>query len=93
MTNPTVPDKYKNVQSTLVYIGQHSIIVSNAIVLPGVTVGEGNSFDPFSFINYDSEPWSINVGMPFKKIKNRNKNLLQLEKQYENDITLRKGEK
>lgn len=82
MTNPTVPDKYKNVQSAPVYIGRHSIIGSNAVVLPGVTVAEGSSFGSFSFINHDSEPWSINVGIPFKKIKERSRNLLQFEKEY-----------
>lgn len=82
MTNPTIPDKYKNVQSAPVYIGRHSIIGSNAVVLPGVTVSEGSSFGSFSFINHDSEPWSINVGIPFKKIKYRSKNLLKLEKEY-----------
>lgn len=82
MTNPTIPEKYKNVQSAPVYIGRHSIIGSNAVVLPGVSVSEGSSFGSFSFINHDSEPWSINVGIPFKKIKDRSKNLLQLEKEY-----------
>ena len=82
MTNPTIPDKYKNVSSAPVFIGRHSIIGSNAIVLPGVTVSEGSSFGSFSFINHDSEPWSINVGIPFRKIKDRSKNLLQLEQEY-----------
>lgn len=87
MTNPTIPDKYKNVQSAPVYIGRHSIIGSNAVVLPGVTISEGSSFGSFSFINHDSEPWSINVGIPFKKIRDRSKNLIQLEKEYLKDVT------
>lgn len=82
MTNPMIPEKYKNVQSAPVFIGRHSIIGSNAVVLPGVIVSEGSSFGSFSFINHDSEPWSINVGIPFKKIKDRSKNLLQLENEY-----------
>lgn len=82
MTNPTVPDEYKNVESAPVYIGRHSIIGSNAVILPGVVIAEGSSFGSFSFINHNSEPWSINVGIPFKKIKDRSKNLLKLEKEY-----------
>jgi len=85
MTNPTIPDKYKNVQSAPVHIGRHVIIGSNAVVLPGVNIAEGSSFGSFSFINHDSEPWSINVGVPFKKIRDRSKNLLELEKQYLED--------
>lgn len=82
MTNPTIPDEYKNVQSAPVHIGRHVIIGSNAVVLPGVTIADGSSFGSFSFINHDSEPWSINVGIPFRKIKDRSKNLLELEKKY-----------
>lgn len=82
MTNPTVPDEYKNVESAPVHIGRHSIIGSNAVILPGVVIAEGSSFGSFSFINHNSEPWSINVGIPFKKIKDRSKNLLKLEKEY-----------
>lgn len=86
MTNPTIPDKYKNVESAPVHIGRHVIIGSNSVVLPGVNIEEGSSFGSFSFINRDSEPWSINVGIPFKKIKERSKNLLKLEEQYLNDV-------
>ena len=82
MTNPTIPDEFKNVVSAPVHICRHVIIGSNAVVLPGVTIAEGSSFGSFSFINHDSEPWSINVGIPFKKIKDRSRNLLKQEKKY-----------
>ncbi len=82
MTNPTIPDEYKNVTSAPVHIGKHVIIGSTSVVLPGVNVAEGSSFGSFSFINRDPEPWSINAGIPFKKIKDRGKNLLELEKKY-----------
>lgn len=82
MTNPTIPEKYKKVQSAPVHIGRHSIIGSTSVVLPKVVIAEGSSFGSFSFINHNSEPWSINVGIPFKKIKDRSKNLLELEKEY-----------
>lgn len=82
MTNPTIPDEYKNVKSEAVRIGTHVIIGASSVVLPGVYLKEGSSFGAFSFINHSSEPWSINAGIPFKKIKNRSKNLLELEKKY-----------
>lgn len=82
MTNPTIPGEFKNVLSAAVYIGKHSIIGCNAVILPGVHIAEGSSFGSFSFINRDSEPWTINVGIPFRKIKDRSKNVLVLEKKY-----------
>ena len=80
MTNPMISDKYKNVKSEEVVIERHVIIGSGCVVLPGVVLREGSSFGAMTFINRDSEPWSINVGIPFKKIKDRSKELLELEK-------------
>lgn len=82
MTNPTVPEKYKLVESAPVHIGKHVIIGSTSVVLPGVEIAEGSSFGSFSFINHDSMPWSMNVGIPFKKIKERSKKALELEMIY-----------
>lgn len=79
LTNPMVPAEYKNVENKPVYIGRHAIIGSTSVVMPGVKIAEGSSFGSFSFINRDSEPWSINVGIPFTKIRNRSKELLKLE--------------
>ncbi|WRK53651.1 hypothetical protein SD457_00435 [Coprobacillaceae bacterium CR2/5/TPMF4] len=71
MTNPTIPDEFKNLLSKPVYIGKHVIIGTTSVVLPGVKIAEGSSFGAFSFINHDSDEWSINCGIPYKKIKNR----------------------
>lgn len=82
MTNPMIPDEYKKIKSETVYIEKHVIIGSTTVVLPGVRLKEGSAFGSLSFVNRDSEPWSINAGIPFKKIKNRSKKLLSLEKRF-----------
>lgn len=82
MTNPTIPEQFKNVHHAPVYIGRHVIIGAMSVVLPGVSIAEGSSFGAFSFINHDSEEWSINVGIPFRKIKDRSRNLLKLEEEF-----------
>lgn len=80
MTNPMISDEYKKVNSAPVYIGKHVIVGSTSVILPGVELSEGSSFGCFSMINHNSEPWSINVGIPFKKIKDRSRDLLKFEK-------------
>ncbi|MDD6824959.1 MAG: acyltransferase [Oscillospiraceae bacterium] len=82
LTNPTIPNEYKNVCSAPVHIEKHVIIGSTSVVLPGVTIREGSSFGAFSFINRDSEPWSVNAGIPFQRIRDRSKDLLDLEEEY-----------
>lgn len=47
---------------------------------------EGSAFGSFSFITQDSEEWSINVGIPAKKIKDRKRNILELEQKMMEDM-------
>lgn len=85
LTNPTVPDKYKNVINDKVTMGEHALIGTGCTVLPGVTVGDGVSVGAMSLINKDLEEWSIYVGIPCKKIKDRSKKLLELAEEYEKE--------
>lgn len=85
MTNPMVPDEYKKVKSAPVYIRKHVIIGATSVILPGVELAEGSSFGCFSMINHNSEPWSINAGIPFKKIKDRRRDIRMLEKKLKNN--------
>lgn len=82
MTNPLIPEKYKNTIKKEVFIGKNVIIGSGCTILPGVTLKEGSSFGSMSLVKNNSEPWSVNVGIPAKKIKDRKKQLLDLEKQF-----------
>ena len=82
MTNPMVPNKYKNIQSEKVTIERHVIIGSGSIILPGVVLSEGSAFGAMTLINKSSEPWSINTGIPYKRMKERSKNLLYLEEEF-----------
>lgn len=82
MTNPTVPDRYKNEIKKQVVIGRHCIIGTLSIVLPGVLIREGTSVWARSMVTKDTEEWSIYSGSPAKKIKNRNRGLLDYEVNY-----------
>lgn len=86
MTNPMVPEKYKNVESRPVHIGRHVIIGATSVILPGVILREGSAFGSFSFITQDSEEWSINTGIPSCKIKDRKRNILELEQEMMEDM-------
>lgn len=84
MTNPTVPDEYKKVQNKPVYIGKHVIIGSGCTILPGVYLSEGVALGAMSLFKTKGEPWKIYAGIPAKVIKDRNRGLLELEKEYVN---------
>lgn len=84
MTNPMVPDRYKpgNVGKEVI-INRHAIVGAGSVVLPGVVVGEGSSIGAMSLCVHDTEAWSINTGIPARKTKDREKKLLDLEKEFE----------
>jgi acetyltransferase-like isoleucine patch superfamily enzyme len=82
MTNPTVPMKFRKIMRARVEIGRHAIVGAGAIIFPGVILGEGSSVGSFSMITKSTEPWSVYFGIPAKKIKNRRRDLLELEREY-----------
>lgn len=86
LTGPMVPNLYRNVQDAEVFIGKHVIIGSSSMVMPGVVIGEGCAFGAFSFINHSTSPWTVNVGIPCETIRERERNLLKLEKEMINEI-------
>lgn len=82
MTNSTVPKQFKNEIFESVSIGRHSIIGAGSIIMPGANIGEGNAIGANSLVVRSTEQWSIYVGSPAKKLKQRKKDLLELEQQY-----------
>lgn len=81
MTNPTIPDEFRGVTGGYIYIGKHALIGTGCTVLPGVKIGDGASIGSMSLINKDIEEFTMNVGIPCRKIKDRSKNILVLEEE------------
>lgn len=82
MTNPMVPDNFKNVQHAPVHIGRHVIVGSGSVVLPGTVLGDGSAVGALSLVTSNCEEFGIYAGTPAKRISNRSKNLLELEREF-----------
>ena len=82
MTNPMVPEQYKKVQNAETVIGRHAVIGSGTTILQGVTVGEGAAVGAMSLVKKPLAPWKIYAGIPCKAIKDRKKEVLELEKSF-----------
>lgn len=85
MTNPTIPDKYKNLEKAPVTIGNHVIVGTGSTILPGVDLKIGTAVGAMSLVKKSTEPWKIYAGIPAKPIKERTRNLLELERCYLED--------
>ncbi len=82
MTNPTIPDCYKQETKASVIIKRHAIVGAGSVILPGVVLEEGVSVGAMSMVTKGTEPWTIYFGVPAKKIRQRRRELLDLEKRY-----------
>ncbi len=82
LTNSLIPKKYKAEIYEPVSIGRHVIIGAGSIILPGVNLAEGCSIGAMTLVNKSTEPWGIYVGNPARRIKERKKDMLELEKKF-----------
>lgn len=86
MCNSTVPKKFKNEFKKEVIIKRHSIVGAGSIIMPGVVLAQGTSIGAMSLVLEPTQEWSIYVGSPAKKLKDRKKDLLTLEKLYQESL-------
>ena len=82
MTNPMVSSEFTGVVHADVRICRHALVGSGSIILPGVTLNEGAVVGALSLINKDCESFYIYSGNPARKIIQRNRQLLELEKEF-----------
>lgn len=68
-----LPEEQKNVLRSKVTIGKDAFVGTNAVVHPGVTIGEGAIIGSCSLVLEDCEPWTIYAGIPCKPIGKRPK--------------------
>jgi galactoside O-acetyltransferase len=73
LTNPQVPSEYKTEVTTTVIFEKFSILGTNAVVMPGITLGEGSIVGANSVVTKNTEPWTIYVGSPAKPVNKRDK--------------------
>ncbi len=83
LTNPTVPKKYTGVTDAPIYLEKHVILGTGSIVLPDVTIAEGVASGANTLFIKNVEPWGIYIGSPAKRVKDRSRNALKLQKEFE----------
>lgn len=78
MISPMVPEELTNVSGGKVTLGKFVQLGANTVVLPNLTIEEGTAVGAMSLVNKSLEEWSIYVGIPCKRIKDRKRNLIEL---------------
>lgn len=86
MTNSTIPDRYKNELKSAVLLEKYTIVGAGSVVMPGVILAEGTAIGAMSLVRKSTESWGIYAGVPVIRIRDRSKNLLNLQKEYFNEM-------
>lgn len=82
MVNSLVPKQYKKEIFARVHLKRQTIVGAGSVIFPGVTIEEGCSVGAMSLVNKSTDPWGIYLGNPARRIKDRKKDLLELERQF-----------
>lgn len=82
MTGPTLPSEFTKVRHADVYMGKHVIVGSGSVILPGVTLEEGVAVGALSLVHKRCEAFGIYAGNPARRIKERKRDLLELEQRF-----------
>lgn len=87
LTNPAVPPPYRDPIRSFVQIKKHAIVGANAVVLPGVTIGEGAVVGANSLVTEDCLPWTVYIGSPARVFKERpTAKILELESRLRSEL-------
>lgn len=82
LNNSTVPRKYRSETKKPVDIERHCIVGANSVIVPGVTLSEGTAVYAMSLVTKATQPWSIYCGVPARRLKDRSRDMLSLERDY-----------
>jgi len=80
LTNPMVPSGFTGVTHADVLLEKHVIVGCGSIILPGVILEEGVAIGALSLVSKSCEAFGIYAGNPARRIKERKRDLLEIEK-------------
>jgi dTDP-4-amino-4,6-dideoxy-D-glucose acyltransferase len=85
MTNPTIPERHKNVRHADVTVGKHVIVGSGSVILPGATLEEGVAVGALSLVKERCTAFGIYAGNPARRVRERKRDLLHMEGEFMDD--------
>ncbi len=68
-----VPREFTHYLVSHVRIEKHAIVGTNAVIFPGVTIGEGAAVGACAVVRKDLPPWGVYVGEPLRKVGERDR--------------------
>lgn len=72
LVGTVIPDRYRDkVTIAPVILEEFAHVATNAVIMPGVTLGQGSVVGAGAVVTQSTKPWTIYVGVPAKVIRMR----------------------
>ncbi len=84
MAGPMLPQEFTNFDVSPVRIERHVIVGTGSVILPGSVLEEGVAVGALSLIKGHCKAFGIYAGNPARRIKERGRELLEMEKAFLN---------
>lgn len=75
---PLGDSEFRNIDERPVTIGRYVMIGTMCVVLPGVTIADGCSFNAMSLIAENTVEWGMYGGIPARRFKDRSRRVVEL---------------
>lgn len=83
LTNPTVPEKFRQIHRGKISLGRHAVVGAGSVILPGVTLGLGSAAGALTLLKRDVSDFEIVSGNPQQAVGRRDgEKLAELERQH-----------
>lgn len=82
LTNPLISGEFRKTYGGNIIFEKHTLLGTGCTVLPGAKLGEGASVGAMSLVNCDLGEWTVYAGIPVKRLKERDRNILELERSF-----------
>ena len=76
LVGPIHDEDKTNVTGAPVVLRRCSQICAHCLIFPGVEIGEGSVIGACSMVKHSLSQWGIYIGVPVKRLKNRDKDML-----------------
>ena len=91
LANAALPNKYRDVQEAQVRFEKYAVVGSGCTILPGVVIGEGVAVGAMSLVNKNLGDWGIYAGVPCRRLKERDRGLLNKVRMLETETDYERG--
>ena len=83
LIRPTTKKEHNQIIGGEILIKKYTQVGANSVIMPNIILEEGTAIGSMSLVTKSTQSWSVYVGTPAKKLKDREKGLLNLIKDYE----------